>query len=340
MGRAGRKTVAVKDSPMTGSLPGRPTNPNSKMRMRTFDDAISSGTEQLVQRSDSRGAILVWIIIATLAVAAGFIAWRLWTTQKNLSRSAGPAPEQSPPHPATGLLGATPQAKPNPKQSAAPDGMVFVPGGTFKMGRNDGDELERPAHIVEVKPFFIDRNEVTNEEYQRFISATKRRAPAHWVGGKVPDGQMKLPVVNVSWGDANAYARWAKKRLPGEAEWEFAARGTDARVYPWGNEWKPDYANAGQGRKGRILEAGSYAPGASPFGALDMCGNVWEWTASDFKDYPGSKIPSAFVGAGLKVIRGGAYDATPKNSTTTYRGAVSPDGAYDKTGFRCVRNAK
>ncbi|MGH9751565.1 MAG: SUMF1/EgtB/PvdO family nonheme iron enzyme [Blastocatellia bacterium] len=346
MGRAGRKTAPGNNSQTTDfrvatdPLPGRATNLNSEMRMRTFDDAISSGTEQLVERSDSRGAIMVWIIIACLAVLAGFIAWRLWTSQKNLARSARPAPEQSPLQPSTGLIGATPQTAPSPTHPAAPDDMAFVPGGIFKMGRDDGDELERPPHVVKVKPFFIDLNEVTNEEYQLFISATKRRAPAHWVGGKTSDNQMKLPVVNVSWSDANAYAQWAKKRLPTEAEWEFAARGTDGRVYPWGNAWKPDYANAGQGKKGRIFEAGSYAPGASPFRALDMCGNVWEWTASDFKDYPGSKIPSALAGAGLKVIRGGAYDAIPKNSTTTYRGALSPDRPYPRTGFRCARDAK
>lgn len=345
-GRAGRKTGIINDSlttdfrAATGPFPDRPTNPNSETKKKTFHGPISSGrTEQLVQRSDSRGAILVWIIIATLAVAAGFVAWWLWTSQKNLMRSAGPLAQQSL-QPTTGLLGATPQASPFLKQTAAPEGMVFVPGGTFKMGRDDGDDLERPAHIVEVKPFFIDRTEVTNEEYQRFISATKRQAPAHWVGGKIPAGQMKFPVVNVSWSDANAYARWTKERLPTEAEWEFAARGTDGRVYPWGNEWKADYANAGQGRRGRFFEAGRYAPGASPFGALDMCGNVWEWTASDFKDYPGRKIASSLAGAGLKVIRGGAYDVGLKNATTTYRGAVSPDRAYDKTGFRCARDAK
>ena len=345
-GRAGRKTGVIKDSlttdfrAATGQLAGKPANPNSGKKKKTFEGPISSGrTEQLVRRSDSRGAILVWIIIATLAVAAGFVAWWLWTSQKRLVRKPDQSAQQSP-EPTTGLLSATPQPSPILKQIDAPVGMVFVPGGTFKMGLDGGDELERPAHIVEVKPFFIDRNEVTNEEYQRFISATKRRAPAHWVGGKVPSGQMKFPVVNVSWADANAYARWAKKRLPAESEWEFAARGTDGRLYPWGNEWKQDYANAGQGRKGRLFEAGRYASGASPFGALDMCGNVWEWTASGFKDYPGRKIASTLVGAGLKVIRGGAYDAGLKNATTTYRGAVSPDRAYDKTGFRCARDAK
>jgi formylglycine-generating enzyme required for sulfatase activity len=345
-GRAGRKTGVINDSlttdfrSATGPIPGRPANPKSGKKKKTFEGPITSGrTEQLVQRSDSRGAILVWIIIATLAVAAGFVAWWLWTSQKNLMRSASSLAQQSP-TPTTGLLGVTPQTSPPPKQADAPDGMVFVPGGTFKMGRDDGDELERPAHIVEVKPFFIDRNEVTNEEYQRFITATKRRAPEHWAGGKVPNGEIKFPVVNVSWEDANAYARWGKKRLPTEAEWEFAARGTDDRLYPWGDEWKPDYANAGQGKKGRLFAAGRYASGASPFGALDMCGNVWEWTASEFKDYPGRKIASSLAGAGLKVIRGGAYDVALKNATTTYRGALSPSRAYDKTGFRCARDAK
>jgi formylglycine-generating enzyme required for sulfatase activity len=346
-GRAGRKTLAVNDSPTgdfrgaTGPLPGKPTNPNSEAGKRYFEGSISSGrTEQLVERSDSRGATLVWIIIALIGLGAGLVAWRLWTNEKNFQRAPRVAPQQSPSQPMPGLIGTTPQASPSLIPTAAPDGMVFVPGGGFKMGRDDGDELERPSHIVEVKPFFIDRNEVTNGEYQRFISATNRPAPAHWVGGKIPAGQMKFPVINVSWNDANAYARWAKKRLPTEAEWEFAARGTDGRIYPWGNEWKPDYANAGQGKNGRLFDAGRYVTGASPFGALDMSGNVWEWTASDFKDYPGRKISSSLVGSGLKVIRGGAYDADLKNATTTYRGAVSPNRAYDKTGFRCARDAK
>jgi serine/threonine-protein kinase len=346
-GRAGRKTLAVNDSPTsdfrgaTGSLSARPTNPNSENGKRRFNGAISRGrTEQLVERSDSRGVILVWIIIAIIGLGAGLVAWRLWSNQKNLQRSPRATPEQSPSQPTTGLISATPQASPGSIQTTAPDGMVFVPGGVFKMGRDDGDELERPAHIVEVKAFFIDRNEVTNGEYQQFISATNRRAPAHWVGGKIPAGQIKFPVVNVLWSDANAYARWAKKRLPTEAEWEFAARGTDGRIYPWGNEWKPDYANAGQLKSGRLFDVGRYLPGAGPFGALDMSGNAWEWTASDFRDYPGHKIASSLTGSGLKVIRGGAYDAAPKSATTTYRGAVPPDRAYDKTGFRCARDAR
>jgi formylglycine-generating enzyme required for sulfatase activity len=342
-GRAGRKTVAVNDSPTngisgaTGSLSDRPTKPNSEMGKKSFEGPVSRGrTEQLIERSDSRGAILVWIIIAILGLGAGLVAWRLWTNQKNLQRVPRATPQQS----TTGPTSGASQPSQDLNQNIPPEGMVFVPGGIFKMGRDDGDDLERPAHIVEVKPFFIDRNEVTNEEYQRFILGANRRAPAHWAGGKIPEGQMKFPVVKVSWSDATAYAQWSKKRLPTEAEWEFAARGTDGRLYPWGNEWKPDYANAGQGKTGRLFDAGRYASGASPFGALDMCGNVWEWTANEYKDYPGRKTASAHAGSGLKVIRGGAYDEDLKNATTTYRGAVSPDRGYDKTGFRCARDVR
>jgi serine/threonine-protein kinase len=292
----------------------------------------------LVQKSDSAGALIVWIIIITLTVAAGIIAWRLLRSHKQpLSSGAGQEIEQ-----ATPVAAVSPDVVPSPGASPAvsviaPEGMVYVPGGSFMMGRDEGDEYESPAHPVSVRPFFIDRTEVTNEDYQRFVSATGYRAPVHWVDGKISEGQAKYPVVNVSWDDANAYAQWANKRLPTEIEWEFAARGTDGRLYPWGSGWKPEHANAG--RPG-LVEVGSYALGASPFGALDMTGNAWEWTASDYEDYPGRKTPTSLAGTGLKVIRGGAYDVPPKRATATYRGAIPPDRIPDKTGFRCARDAQ
>ena len=357
--RAARKTAAVHDSlttnfpEATDPLVGRPTNHAADLvftALPDHEDDIQIGSEQTIQQSDSRGATVVWIIIVTLAVAAGFVAWRLWTSQKNLSiaKSSSPSssPDQATSQNTTALLGATPETAVSPTPAAGvatPAGMVFVTGGTFKMGRDNGDEFENPAHKVKVKPFFIDRTEVTNEEYQRFVSATGHRAPEHWVGGKIPEGQANFPVVNVSWNDANDYARWANKRLPTEAEWEFAARGTDGRIYPWGNGWKQDYANAGRGENGAVIEIGRYEAGASPFGALDMCGNVWEWTSSEFAaypGYPGKKAASSLVGAGLKVIRGGAYNVIPRRATSTYRGAVPPDRVFDKTGFRCAREAK
>ena len=342
---SGRKTTAIQDS-LTTNFPevniGRSTNPGLDLVGTSFsnkEDEIPSASEQSIQQSDSRGAKVVWVIILTLAVLAGLVAKRLYNVEKNRSLSAKtalPDPAQS----TNAILGATPEA-PSPTPSVnAPAGMVFVPGGTFRMGRNNGDEFESPEHEVYVKPFFIDKTEVTNEEYQRFVSATGRAAPSHWTDGKIPEGEAKFPVVNVSWNDANEYAKWISKRLPTEAEWEFAARGTDGRIYPWGSGWKQNNANAGKGRKGVLGEIGRYAAGASPFGALDLCGNVWEWTSSEFVDYPDRKVASSLANAGLKVIRGGAYDVPPKRATSTYRGAVPPDRVFDKTGFRCVRDAQ
>jgi formylglycine-generating enzyme required for sulfatase activity len=348
--RGGRKTTAFNESLTTNfpdateALVGRPTDPNPgpETVITSIPNAAPIKSEQEIQRSDARGANMVWFIILILTVCAGLVAFQLWRTSKSRfapqNSSQDLSSNQATPIPQS----ATPEAASSPTSPASknPEGMALVPGGTFKMGRDDGDEFESPAHTVTVKPFFIDRTEVTNEEYERFILATGRRAPTHWIQGKIPEGQAKFPVVNVSWGDADAYARWANKRLPTEAEWEFAARGTDGRVYPWGNDWKQEYANAGRGKDGSPVAIGRYAPGASPFGALDMCGNVWEWTSSDFEDYPGKKGASTLAEAKLKVIRGGAFDVAPKRATTTYRGAIPPDRVPDKTGFRCARDVQ
>ena len=228
---------------------------------------------------------------------------------------------------------------PSPAANTAPvppTGMVYIPGGAFQMGRDDGDEFERPAHAVTVAPFFLDRTEVTNEQYQEFIKQTGYRAPKHWKNGSYPEGAGRLPVVFVSWNDANEYAKWAGKRLPTEEEWEFAARGTDGRLYPWGSEWQPDLANTEKGERGRLVEVGSYSAGASPFGALDLCGNVWELTANDFvvRNRNGQEEIRG------KVIRGGGFNTVRKNATATYRGHLPPDEPYDKTGFRCARDIR
>lgn len=236
------------------------------------------------------------------------------------------------------------EVKPSPQSSpvtqssppaASAEGMIYIPGGTFQMGRNDGDEYERPTHTVTIKPFLIDRTEVTNEAYQRFVAATGHRSPTHWPDGKFPESAAKLPVVNVSWDDANAYAQWAKKRLPTEAEWEFAARGNDGRIYPWGNTWTPSATNAARSTGGKLAEVGSFPNGASPFGVLDMCGNVWEWTSGSLKSYAQGEQE---IAPG-KVIRGGAFDVPSARATTTYRGVLREDRLPDKTGFRTVRDA-
>ncbi len=288
--------------------------------------------QQQSKRADYQTiAIIMGFLVLTIAVALWWILrprTDTAATTENQAKALPTAEATTQPLPTT-------QISPT-IASTIPDGMVYVPGGNFKMGRSEGDKFELPQFDESVKPFYIDRTEVTNEEYLKFVKATQHRAPLHWKDGILPAGSAKLPVVFVSWGDADRYAKWAGKRLPTEAEWEFAARGTDGRIFPWGNNWDPKNSNAGRGPRGSIAEVGSFKSGASPFGAFDMSGNVWEWTSGNLFNYARRDI----LIAGVRVIRGGAYDVPQDRATASYRGAVPPDKTYEKTGFRCVRDVR
>jgi formylglycine-generating enzyme required for sulfatase activity len=224
-----------------------------------------------------------------------------------------------------------------------PAGMVHVPGGTFTMGSNNDDQDSRPSHSVTVKPFFIDSSEVSCEQYKSFLDATGRSAPAAWTNGSYPDGAARLPVTGVSWNDADAYARWAGKRLPTEEEWELAARGPNSLRYPWGNSWRAGCANAdeeGAARK-RMAEVGSHKC-TSPFGTDDMIGNAWEWTASDWVQYPGGKLQYPTKGD-EKVIRGGSWESSQKYASGIYRSgieSINDKSGYETTGFRCAKDSQ
>lgn len=231
-----------------------------------------------------------------------------------------------------------PPSTPEP-QASAPPGMVYIKGGEFMMGNDSGDEYERPAHKVKVAPFYIDIHEVTCEDYLKFINATGHRPPANWVKGTYSTGASKQPVTGIDWNDAKAYADWAKKRLPTEEEWEFAARGGLGATYPWGNEWRSNFANAGDSSAQRLVDVASNANGKTSAGVMDMIGNAWEWTASDVVVYPGGHL-SAPIPKNVKVIRGGSWQETNKQATTTYRGFLRTSDAedYSATGFRCVKD--
>jgi formylglycine-generating enzyme required for sulfatase activity len=283
--------------------------------------------EEERQRSTRADVQRLLVIGGLLLLVGGAAAY--WYSQ-----TRGPAPAPSQPA-AKATQTALPAQSPTASLSTT-DGMVYIPGGTLMMGREKGGDYDSPSYKVEVKPFLIDRTEVTNQAYQKFINETRRPSPSHWRNGKFREGEAKLPVVNVSWNDANAFAKWAKKRLPSEAEWEFAARGTDGRIYPWGNDWRADNANAGRGSSGRIVEVGKFNAGASPFGLLDMIGNVWELTSGGLYSYADRNRQLALG----KVIRGGAYDVSRERATTTYRGFVPPDKGFSKTGFRCARDIR
>ncbi len=218
--------------------------------------------------------------------------------------------------------------------------MVHVPAGAFYQGDNEGPLDSRPRRRVVLDDFWIDRFEVTNRHYEMFVTATGHRRPGHWPDSLIPPGEEYKPVVNVSWYDATAFARWAGKRLPTEAEWEKAARGADARRYPWGSRFSPSACNTGEGGRGQAVDVGSYREGASPYGLLDVAGNVREWTR-DFYDgryYRGAatRNPRGAQSGTSKVVRGSSWRLTREWALTFARARLRPGERYMDLGFRCV----
>jgi formylglycine-generating enzyme required for sulfatase activity/predicted Ser/Thr protein kinase len=277
-----------------------------------------------------RSTQAILVVVAVLAVAVVAFLWSLQgnKTQKSTSQQQIENAQQD------NSGGNQSEASGIPH----PAGMVYVPGGAFTMGRDNGDDAERPPHQVTVKAFFIDTHEVTNEDYEKFVKASSHRPPATWRKGMFPAGAERKPVTGVTWDDANEFASWAGKRLPTEEEWEFAARGSQGRLYPWGNDWQQGSANA-NGAGQSMADVGAHK-GTSPFGTYDMVGNAWEWTDSNFKAYPGRGLPGSQPSGDLRVIRGGCYESTKDYATTTYRAGWPARGAstYDQTGFRCAKD--
>jgi sulfatase modifying factor 1 len=264
-----------------------------------------------------------------------------------------------------------------------PDGMVFIKGGSFQMGDDEGMPFESPAHTVKVDSFLIDEHEVTVAEFAKFVEATGYKTEAEkygWSGvfdfdagewrrvdgadWRHPEGKNSVvkdnePVCQISWNDATEYAKWAGKRLPSEAEFEYAARGGLAgKKYAWGDELKPNgkfLANWWQGSfpDKNTVEDGflsrapvkSFAPNG--YGLYDMTGNVWEWTSDWFDEnyYSVSpqKNPKGASSGTEKSIRGGSF-LCAENFCSNYRVAgrsrSAPDSGLNNLGFRCARDVK
>lgn len=223
-----------------------------------------------------------------------------------------------------------------------PEGMAYMTGGNFVMGRNSDDPFESPAHETSVKAFFIDKYEVTNRRYSDFVTAAGHPAPPGWQNGKYPTGQGDLPVTGISWADAVAYCEWRSRvtggtyRLPTEAEWEYAARHGESKIFPWGDQWKQDAANIRDARRNKVVDVGTFRQGETPEGISDLIGNVAEWTSDDLKLYPGSRgrLPEGEN----KVVRGGHFNTPREKATATYRDWRKVTGDdYSTVGFRCVR---
>jgi serine/threonine-protein kinase len=249
------------------------------------------------------------------------------------------------------------------------DGMllIYVPAGDFLMGSTDMDELadddEKPQHSVALDAFWIDQTEVTNAMFSKFVDDSdfiteaekkgwsqvyvddqwKRVDGADWRHPAGPDssvvGYENHPVVHVSWADAQAYCKWAGRRLPTEAEWEKAARGTDGLIFPWGDRINcnlAQYVKCG----GQALPVGSRPAGASPYGAFDMSGNVWEWVSDWYSEtyYVGVRMvnPQGPTSGELRVQRGGSWRLNEKYTRSANRTSIAPDETWQSDGFRCA----
>ena len=236
-----------------------------------------------------------------------------------------------------GCTGLAPREHASPTAGASPDAMALIPAGTFIMGSTDGDADEKPVHEVAVKSFYVDVHEVTNAQYKVFADATGRPLPPFW---QPEFDKADEPVVGVSWHDAQAYATWAGKRLPAEAEWEYAARGGKRDVmYPWGNCLDTGAANF---KSFGILPVMSFP--ANGFGLYDMAGNVWEWCAdwygADFYAVSPAANPAGPVDGVLKVLRGGAWYCGPDEVRAANRFYAMPDARSFNVGFRCAKDSE
>jgi len=222
--------------------------------------------------------------------------------------------------------------------------MIEIPAGVFVMGSDGDDPEDAPAHQVDLPAYEIDEFEVTNVDFETFVQATGYVTDAEQAGKKswrdsFGEGRASHPVVRVTWNDAVAYCTWLDKRLPSEAEWEKAARGTEGYRYPWGNEWDPAKANTKAAGLRGTAAVGSYGAGASPYGVEDMAGNVWEWTADWYQAYPGNSVADAYYGETCRVTRGGGWFDTEPQVTTFNRNCADPvKTAIDELGFRCARS--
>ncbi|MEK7288826.1 MAG: formylglycine-generating enzyme family protein, partial [Planctomycetota bacterium] len=229
--------------------------------------------------------------------------------------------------------------------------MVLIPAGSFYMGENTRYDwsfmlayniYDGPEHVVYLDAYFIDKYEVTNEQFNKFVDQTGYR-----MGRCLNDSRFNRPnqpVVGVTWDDAVAYATWAGKRLPTEAEWEKAARGTDRRLWPWGNKFDKAKCNVWESGVAGLRETkpvGSFADGKSPYGCYDMAGNVWEWCA-DYYDqnyYPvsPSKNPTGPETGQQRVVRGGGLLYFGHYARCAARYRVPPYAQSPQIGFRCAK---
>lgn len=221
--------------------------------------------------------------------------------------------------------------------------MAAIPAGEFMMGEDYVKKAVGPKHKAFLQEYQIDRFDVTNRQYEAFVNQTGRKAPKHWIDKRVLTEKKDHPVTFVSWFDAEAYCEWKGKRLPTEMEWEKAARGTDGRTFPWGNEFVREYANVYMLGIGDTTPVGQFEKGKSPYGVYDMAGNVFQWTYDWFKPYPNNAhLDNPNYGETHKVLRGGSfYDCSYYKCGPSFQAfnriALLPKTVSVSIGFRCAK---
>jgi len=318
------KTTAVVDPEATqvqgigmatgdNSFPGTASHPFPKMDV------------SLVPQKRSSLPLIIGLV-AVLLIGGGVGGFFLL---KSKTPPVGPGKQNPPLDPEVAL-------KPN---------LVEIPGGVFQMGRNDALPTEAPAHQVTIKAFEMDKNEVTNAEYARFVREANHPPPEGWGSIKAPVGEELLPVSDVSYDDAIAFAEWRSKRdgvtyrLPTEEEWEYATRNGDQdTLYPWGNTWLPAHAATQESGVGKEQPVGSYPQGGNRWGVQDLIGNVWEWTSTRASVYPGSPLKIPAQNQDWVVARGGSYSSPANKLSGTMRDWFAPTTRDRVLGFRLVKS--
>lgn len=209
-----------------------------------------------------------------------------------------------------------------------PQGMVLIPAGTFTMGSNEHSPDERPERQITLKAFYIDRFEVTNQDYQKVVSSHK-----------YPKGQDNYPAMGISWTQALRYCEAVGKRLPTEAEWEKTARGSDKRTYPWGDKFSPQMSNTKETGLGMPTRVGYFYATPSVYGCMDMAGNAYEWVMDWYDAYPGNHDVTKDYGQIFRILRGGSYLTEKFEARTAARHFDRMDSDRYDYGCRCAMDA-
>ncbi len=336
---------------------GNVTTPAPHMAESRSDlepSGMNSATTERRRRDATWFATRAGVALAVLG-SAGACAF-LWLGAKEPPRTPGPG--------TLSVMASAPDAgrpreAPVAELPTPPEGMVYVPPGRFRMG-SEREPNEKPEHsVVITRGFFLDRTEVTAKDYAACMRAKActpnrihssdpaRDAIVSQACNQGNDPKLERHPVNcIDQEQADRYCHFAKKRLPTEAEWEYAARGTDGRVYPWGNAppttcWMAIVTGAsGACARRGTWEVGTTADGKSPFGAFDMAGNVWEWVADGYEQYPTSEVQDPLVpSTGPRgVVRGGSWDYSAASARSTSRLALSRTFGQTSTGIRCARS--